>query len=78
MMRISLVTVGIIVLGLAVGRTPAQGDDVARLPPAAESAQDNSGPQMATSLTGDTTAPATAAPAPAEQPSDATAACRAG
>ncbi len=66
-MRRSLLTVGIVVLGLATGWAPARGADVADLPLSTPSAQDGSQPQKEITFAGDgnasAAAPATAAPA---------------
>ncbi len=72
-MRIAIFTIGIVVLGLAAGRTPAQGADVAEMPLATEAAQDDGEQQTQTSVAGDTKAEgdtaAAVAPAIAEQSS---------
>ncbi len=63
MMKIPVFTVGMVVLGLAAGRIPAQGAGVAETPLAAAAAEDG-WPQTAVAFAGDTQVQsATAAPA---------------
>ncbi len=74
-MRKSLLTVGMVLLGLAAGRMPVRGADVVEMPPATEVAQSSDLPQI--TPVADTeaanTAAAPAAPALATSPSAAAA-----
>ena len=81
MMRISILTLVVVVLGLAGGRAMIYAADVADMPLAAGAGQDDGGPQTQTISTSGTmdqgAAPAAAAPVLAEQPGETAAAAAA-